>query len=87
LPQLTPHGEGSYTAWVNGLVVYMDITNLEQPTTRGAGYSGCVRTQTCDGEGLEYPKLTWWAQIRNAAAQIGWTRDTANFDGKDALDR
>ena len=84
---LTSHGEGSYTAWVNGLLVRMDITNLEQPKTPGAGYSGCVRTQTCDGEVLEYPRRTWWVQIRNAAGQIGWTKQTEGFDGINALDR
>jgi hypothetical protein len=84
---LTSHGEGSYTAWVNGVLVYMDIANLEQPTTPGAAYSGCVRTQTCDGEVLDYPKRTWWVQIRNAVGQIGWTSQTDDFDGMNALAR
>ena len=82
---LTSHGEGFFTAWVNGVLVNFDITNLEQPKTPGAGYSGCVRTQTCDGEVLEYPRRTWWVQIRNAAGQIGWTSQTQAFDGYDAL--
>jgi hypothetical protein len=81
---LTSHGEGFYTAWVNGVLVGFDITNLEQPNTPGAGYSGCVRTQTCDGEVLEYPRRTWWVRIRNAAGQIGWTSQTQAFDGYDA---
>jgi hypothetical protein len=81
---LTSHGEGFYTAWVNGVLVDFDITNLEQPKTPGAGYSGCVRTQTCDGEVLEYPRRTWWVQIRNAGGQIGWTNQTDAFDGMDA---
>jgi hypothetical protein len=84
---LTSHGEGYYTAWANGTLVGFEITNLEQPRTPGAGYSGCVRTQTCDGEVLEYPRRTWWVQIRNAAGQIGWTDRTDAFDGMDALAR
>jgi hypothetical protein len=82
---MTPHGEGHFTAFVNRVPVDMDIANLEQPTTPGAGYSGCVRTRTCDGKVLDYPKLTWWVQIRNAAGRIGWTSHTDDFDGKDAL--
>jgi hypothetical protein len=81
---LTSHGEGFFTAWVNGVLVDFDTTNLEQPKTAGAGYSGCARTQTCDGEVLEYPRRTWWVQIRNAAGQIGWTDQSQVFDGYDA---
>lgn len=84
---LTRHGEGRYTAWVNNVLVDFYITNLEQPKTPGAGYSGCVRTQTCDGEVLEYSRCTWWAQIRNSAGQIGWTNQTEDFAGTNALDR
>jgi hypothetical protein len=84
---LTAHGEGYYTAWANGALVGLEITNLEQPKTPGAGYSGCVRTQTCDGEVLEYPRRAWWVQIRNAAGQIGWTDRTDAFDGMNALAR
>jgi len=84
---LTGHGEGRYTAWVNGMLVDFEIVNLEQPKTPGAGYSGCVRTQTCDGEVLEYPRFTWWVRIRNGIGQIGWTNQANDFDGPNALSR
>jgi hypothetical protein len=84
---LTPHGEGSLTAWANGALISMDITNLKQPDIPGAGYSGCVETQTCNGEVLAYPKCTWWVKLRNATGQIGWTSQTADFHGRNALDR
>jgi hypothetical protein len=83
---LTYHGEGVYTAWVNGTVVRdFYITNFEQPDLPGAGYSACVRTQTCDGKVLSYPQKTWWVQLRNAKGQIGWTDQAQCFDGRDAF--
>jgi hypothetical protein len=81
---LTSHGEGFFTAWVNGVLVNFDITNLEQPNTPGAGYSGCGRTQTCDGEVLEYPRRTWW--VRTETQRPDWLdNQTDAFDGMDAL--
>jgi hypothetical protein len=83
---LTYHGEGVYTAWVNGTVVRdFYITNFEQPDLPGAGYSACVRTQTCDGKVLSYAQKTWWVQLRNAKGQIGWTDQAQCFDGRDAF--
>jgi hypothetical protein len=83
---LTYHGEGEYTAWVNGtLISNFYVTNFEQPNVPGAGYSSCVVKRTCDGKVLNYPQKTWWVQLRNAKGQIGWTDCPQYFDGSDAL--
>ena len=82
---LTYHGEGGYTAWFRGVLFDLDTSDFQQPDVPGAVYSACVRTQTCKGEVLEYPKKVWWVQIRNATGQIGWTDHTTNqdFEGQD----
>ena len=82
---LTSHGEGEYTAWQGGAVGRIDISVFKQPDVPGAGYSACVRTDTCEGEVFSYPKMVWWVQIRNARGQIGWTNRPQDFDCKNAI--
>jgi hypothetical protein len=82
---LVPEGEGLFRAWMRGSAATVDIAEFKQPDIPGAGYSGCVRNDTCVGEVLSYPKNPWWVQIRNSKGQIGWTDQTRDLDCKNAI--
>jgi hypothetical protein len=78
---LTNQGEGFQTAWFNQMLFTLDRSGFSNavPDAR------CKQTDTCTGEIIEYPLSVWWAKIRNAQGQIGWTNQTADFDGPSAL--
>lgn len=77
---LTSQGEGYTKAWFAGLV----YENVDSSSFMG---SVCEDTpHLCSGRVVDKPRFEWWVQMRNAAGQVGWTRDTDRFDGKSALD-
>jgi hypothetical protein len=82
---LVSEGEGLVRTMVRGSVATIDIAAFKQLDIPGAGYSGCVRNNTCIGEIFSYPKNTWWVQIRNSKGQIGWTDQTRDLDCKNAI--
>lgn len=86
---LTYHGEGYYTGWFNGALFGLDVSDFKQPADPRAGYSACVKTQTCKGEVLELPTRVWWVQVRKENGAIGWTDHTINqdFEGQDRFGR
>jgi hypothetical protein len=63
---LTPHGEGFYTAWFRGrLLGDVEAVLLPAPAADGSGIQ--------QGDVEREPVIVWWAKIRNARGQIGWT--------------
>ena len=74
---LTNQGYGFQTAWVNHMIFTLDRSR----------FSGlfpdvpCERDDSCTGDIIEHPVSAWWARVRNARGQIGWTSQTADFDG------
>jgi len=77
---LTYQGEGSTKAWFQGKI----YDHLDGATTFFD--SRCEKDPNrCVGRIIERPVSEWWVQIRNARGQIGWTKETDKFDGKDAL--
>ena len=79
---LTYRGEGWTKAWLRGrLVEEADIGVF-------IGMRQCEPIgPDCPADLVEKPETTWWVQIRNASGEVGWTRETDKFDGKDALGR
>ncbi|HYM09156.1 MAG TPA: hypothetical protein VEU62_00415 [Bryobacterales bacterium] len=69
-------GEGYCSAWFNGYWV----AEFDGSGTRG---SGCSRH--CTAELLKPGRSEWWVAIRTKDGTTGWTRDSDQFDGKDAL--
>ena len=77
---LTAQGEGFMKAWFNGRF-YEDF----DATIFSSGGGGCgVGARPCVGRIVESWQSEWWVQIRNAAGQVGWTREPEKFDNKDA---
>lgn len=77
---LTNQGEGFQTAWFNQIIFTIDRSGLSEDPD-----PPCRQKTTCTGEILEYPVSAWWAKVRNARGQIGWTNQTTDFDGTDLL--
>ena len=48
---------------------------------------GRSTTDSCKGEIVEYPTSEWWAKVRNARGEIGWTMQTGEFEGADQARR
>jgi hypothetical protein len=62
-------GEGGWVIWHDGVV---DSWEIDEP---GDPFSGSPLQM------VSKPATTWWAQIKNAAGQIGWARVVDNFAG------
>lgn len=76
---LTYQGEGLTKAWFNGRV-YTDVDTVTFMNALCA-----TKPAQCSGKVVERPQREWWAQIQNAAGEVGWTLETEKFDGKDAF--
>jgi len=76
---LTSQGEGFMKAWFNGRL----YEGVDTATFSNGACAGGPRP--CVGRIVESWQFEWWVQIRNAAGQIGWTREPEKFDNKDAL--
>jgi hypothetical protein len=74
---LTNQGYGFHTAWSNHVLFTLDRSR----------FSGlfpdvpCRQDNSCTGDIIEYPVSSWWAKVRNSRGQIGWTNQTADFEG------
>jgi hypothetical protein len=74
---LTNQGYGFQTAWFNQMIFTLDRSR----------FSGlfpdvpCQQDDSCTGDIIEHPVSVWWAKVRNARGQIGWTSQTADFEG------
>ena len=67
-------GEGADLLWYRG------STYEEGIVARGP--SG--EAQSTDGvEVISRAEYVWWAKVRNAAGQVGWTRATGSFRNVD----
>lgn len=76
---LTYQGEGFTKVWFQGKV-YTDVDTTAFMDSR------CENDPSrCTGKVIEQSVTHWWVQIRNRRGQVGWTRETEKFDGKDAL--
>jgi hypothetical protein len=73
---LTARGEGIMNAWFNGRF-YEDVDATVFSPDCGAGPRPCL------GRIVESWQAEWWIQVRNAAGQVGWTREPEKFDNKD----
>ena len=79
---LTYQGEGFTKAWFNNrLYQGVDVSSI----TWADGQCGFGDKGRCSGREVEKSQTEWWVQIRNAAGQVGWTREYQKFDNKDAL--
>lgn len=76
---LTYQGEGQTSAWFNGRF----YSSVDASSVFNAACDS--RPERCPGKIIERPARQWWVQVRNAAGQAGWTRETGKFDGKDQL--
>ncbi len=77
---LTYQGEGSTKAWFQGKIYDHVLGETAFFDSR------CEKDPSrCVGRIVERPVSEWWVQIRNSRGQIGWTKETDKFDGKDAL--
>jgi hypothetical protein len=72
-------GEGFFNAWFNGYwVEEFDGSGVQYPDG-----SGCSRN--CSAVQRKPGRWEWWVKIRTRDGLVGWTKDTENFDGSDAL--
>lgn len=70
-------GEGWYRAWFDGAMRDIDMSSV-------VGNIRCEKTPAaCAGRVIQKGQYQWWVQIRNRRGQLGWTRETDKFDGKD----
>lgn len=70
-------GEGWYRAWFDGVVRDIDMSSV-------MGNITCETTPAaCAGRVIQKGQYQWWVQIRNRQGQLGWSRETEKFDGKD----
>jgi hypothetical protein len=76
---LTYQGEGFSKVWFHGRVYTdVDVTGFVSGRCEAA-------SSRCAGQVLERSTTQWWVRIRDRLGREGWTRETAKFDGKDAL--
>jgi hypothetical protein len=75
---LTYQGEGSFKAWFRGKL----YASLDGTTFYNGACDG--RPFLCKGKIVEQTQSVWWAQLRDARGQVGWTDEAAKFGGKDA---
>ncbi|MEO8313495.1 MAG: hypothetical protein ABI645_01760 [Pseudomonadota bacterium] len=79
---LTYQGEGFTKAWFNRrLYNSVDVSGI----TWANGRCGFSDPERCAGHEVEKYETEWWVQVRTASGQVGWTRETEKFDGKDAF--
>ena len=79
-------GEGYWKFWVNGETDQEQIADIGQQCVDGGPVgdlpvdnpTGCIVQIT------SRPRTIWWAQVKNKAGQVGWTRDLDNFGNIDA---
>ena len=71
-------GEGVFNAWFNGYWV---------EDFDGSGVAGAGCNRNCNAKLVKQGRVEWWVEIRTKDGQIGWTKDTDSFDGKDVLSR
>jgi len=69
-------GEGVFSAWFNGYWV---------EDFDGSGVAGAGCNRNCNAKLLREGRVEWWVQVKMKDGTTGWTKDTDNFDGKDAL--
>jgi hypothetical protein len=68
-------GEGFFNAWFNGLWLEVFDGSSVAP--------GCSRD--CHAKLVNPGRVEWWVQIKVADRVAGWTKETDQFDGQDAL--
>lgn len=78
---LTNQGEGFHTAWFNQMIFTLDRSRFSGLTADPR----CKADDSCKGEIVEYPTSQWWAKVRNARGEIGWTKQTGDFEGAATL--
>ena len=77
--QASTQGEGFTKAWFNGRG-YRDVDTVEFLT------GVCERDPNkCAGTLIERSQTEWWIQIRTQSGKTGWTNESRQFAGKDAL--
>ena len=69
-------GEGVFSAWFNGYWV---------EDFDGSGVAGAGCNRNCNAKLLSEGRVEWWVQVKMKDGTTGWTKDTDNFNGKDAL--
>ena len=69
-------GEGVFSAWYNGYWV---------EDFDGSGVAGAGCNRNCNAKLLREARVEWWVQVKMKDGTTGWTKDTDNFEGKDAL--
>lgn len=71
--RLSYRGEGTWDVWYNGRIA--DAYNLDYWSANPVFDFGPGATSE--------NQSVWWVQIQRSNGQIGWTRDTNSFEGKD----
>lgn len=74
---LTNQGYGFQTAWLNNVIFTLDRSRFSGLFPNAP----CQQDDSCTGDIIEHPVSVWWAKVRNARGQIGWTSQTGDFDG------
>ncbi len=69
-------GEGFFNAWFNGYWV---------EDFDGSGVDGLGCEKKCNAKLLKQGHSEWWVEIKAKDGTLGWTQETARFDGKDVL--
>jgi hypothetical protein len=70
---LTYQGEGFTKAWFGGRL-YDELDGTEFFNAACEDDPG-----RCAGRIVVQPRREWWAQLRNAAGQVGWTNEAETF--------
>ena len=73
----TNQGYGFQTAWFNQMMFTLDRSRFSGLFPNAP----CKEDDSCMGDIIEYPVSVWWAKVHNARGQIGWTSQTADFEG------
>ena len=72
-------GEGVFNAWFKGFwLEQFDGSGIATPDG-----TGCLRN--CNAILVRRERVEWWVQIKTRQGAIGWTRNSQDFDGADAL--
>src|SRR5262249_32503940 len=69
-------GEGFFNAWFNGSWV---------EDFDGSGIDGLGCSRNCTAKLIKPGRSEWWVEVKLKDGSLGWTRESDNFDGSDAL--
>lgn len=81
-------GEGYWKFWVGGSFGQQQIPERDQQCAgddhQPIGDLRVANPTQCDIQITTEPETVWWAEVRNRAGRIGWTRDLEHFGDIDA---